>query len=401
MQRAIHRACSKIRASGSRAAADVAYPRGVLAQTRILALAIGGASLAVALAIACGDGGSAGPALDASPDVVGDEGVAPPDDGPTVDGAPGDAGCAADVRVDPKNCGRCGRDCKGAECKDGVCASELIATALKDPWYLALDDVDIYWTDVNGGSVEHVDKAGKTAPLHLGINQGAPWDVDVDDAAVYWTCSDGGQIVRSPKDGDGGQTTSIWSQPDASALEIALDDAWIYWTIDGAGVFRLPKAGGDASLVAAGAAEGLALDGTRVFWTEHLAKGSVRSDDKAGGAPLVVAGAQNSPSRLAVDDANVYWVSDTIDAIAMAPKGGGAVTVLAQGKEVKIGGIAVDDTWVYWANSGGGTIARVPKSPPHDVEILAEGLTIPVAVAVDDAYVYWTNRDGTLRRVVK
>jgi hypothetical protein len=395
MQAPVHRRLRGFARARSRAAAGVAYPRGVLARIGIAAVA---AALVVLVAIACGDGSSAAPP-DAGPDVA-DDVIAPPDDDAAPD-APSDAGCAADVRADPHNCGYCGRDCRGVECKDGFCAAELIETALKDPWYLVLDDVNVYWTDVNGGGVIRGDKDGKIAPIHVGLNQGMPWDVAVDDASVFWTCSDGGAVVQSPKDGDGGQTTTLWAQADASALEIEVDDAWVYFTIDGAGVFRLPKDGGDASLVAAGAAEGLAIDGTRVYWTEHLATGSIRADDKAGGAPSVVAGAQTWPSRLAIDDANVYWVSDQIDTVSMAPKDGGAVTVLAQGKEVKIGGIAVDDAWVYWANSGGHTIARVPKKPPFDVQILAQGQAVPVGVAVDATHVYWTNRDGTMFRVVK
>jgi hypothetical protein len=374
------------------------YPREVLARTHILVFGAVVASFSMVLAFACGGGGGVTPAGDASTDAV-DETLQPGDEFPPD--APVDAGCTADVAVDPHNCGRCGRDCRGTECKAGMCATEIVATALKDPWYLALDEVNVYWTDVNGGGVVRVDKEGKTAPLHVGLNQGSPWDVDVDDASVYWTCSDGGAVIRSPKDGDGGQTTALWQQADASALEIAVDEAWVYWTVDGVGVFRAPKGGGDASLLASGAAEGLALDGTRIYWTEHLARGSVRADDKAGGAPAIVAAAQTSPSRVAIDEANVYWVSDISDAIAMAPKDGGAVTVLAQGKEVKIGGIAVDETWVYWANSGARTIARVLKAPPHDVEILAQNLGVPVGVAVDATHVYWTNRDGTLLRVAK
>jgi Domain of unknown function (DUF5050) len=365
---------------------------------RLYALAAGGALLGVAFAFACGGGDDGARPPDGGDG--GDQDVEPDDLDSTTD-APADAGCAADVRVDPHNCGRCGRDCRGTECRAGLCAPEIVATALLDPWYLALDDFNVYWTDLSGGGVIRVDKEGKTAPIHVAVKQGAPWDVDVDDTTVFWTCSDGGAVMQAPKLADGGQTTPFWSGPDASALEIAVDDGWVYWTVDGAGVYRAPKDGGAATLVTAGAADGLALDGTRVYWTEHLSKGRIMAADKGGGAEATLAAGQTSPSRLAIDDANVYWVSDTSDAIAMVAKGGGPVTVLAQGSRVILGGLAVDDTWVYWANSGAGSIARVRKAPPHDQEILAQGLTVPVSVAVDATHLYFTNRGGTLLRVAK
>ncbi len=316
---------------------------------------------------------------------------------------PPDTGCAVSIDSDPKNCGACGRDCLGSACLKGLCRPELVATALKDPWYLALDAANVYWTDVTGGAITRVDKAGLTAPIELAVAESGPFAVAVDAAHVYWTNRGDGTIVRANKDDGGARTVLAMSD---GPREIALDDASIYWSAEGSdastgGVFRAAKDGAAPVALAprGGSPMGLALAGPRVCWADH-ALGKIFVLPEAAGPAREIASGLASPSRLATDDARVFWLSDTDDAVQSAPLGGGPATTLATGKRVTIGGIAVDLTSVYWVNSGAGTLSRVAKSGGAPLT-LAAGQVVPVAVAVDATHVYWTTRGGSIFRVAK
>lgn len=46
----------------------------------------------------------------------------------------------------------------------------------------------------------------------------------------------------------------------------------------------------------------------RVYWT-GLDDGTVMKLPSIGGVPLVLANAQNSPSRIAIDSTHVYWLN--------------------------------------------------------------------------------------------
>src|SRR5688572_30210245 len=53
--------------------------------------------------------------------------------GDSATDAPPDAMCSTNVAEDPKNCGRCGRDCLGDPCKLGRCEPKILAQSLSVP----------------------------------------------------------------------------------------------------------------------------------------------------------------------------------------------------------------------------------------------------------------------------
>ncbi len=81
------------------------------------------------------EGGSDGPGSADSPSGT---------DGPNVDG--GDGGpCTADTTKDPKNCGRCGHDCLGGECKDSKCEAVRVGALIDTPLgYVTVSSKYIY-----------------------------------------------------------------------------------------------------------------------------------------------------------------------------------------------------------------------------------------------------------------
>jgi hypothetical protein len=107
---------------------------------------------------------------------------------------------------------------------------------------------------------------------------------------------------------------------------------------------------------------GIAVDSTRVYWTNAVAaSGSVMSVARGGGAmPVTLASRQDLPFSLAIDSTNVYWANWNSGTIMATPLGGGPTTTLATGQSNPYG-VAVDATAVYWRDYGGGTIMKVAK----------------------------------------
>jgi sugar lactone lactonase YvrE len=77
-------------------------------------------------------------------------------------------------------------------------------------------------------------------------------------------------------------------------------------------VVRLPLGGGAPAVLATQhgltGAEGIAVDESGVYWTNHT-EGAVMKVCPNGGAPVVFAAAQTNPNGIATDATHVYWTS--------------------------------------------------------------------------------------------
>jgi hypothetical protein len=140
-----------------------------------------------------------------------------------------------------------------------------------EPFGLAVDAANVYWTDTAIGQVMKMPKSGGT-PVVLSTGGFSPLRITVDAANVYFSSSDG-PLRRVPI--AGGPTVAVTSVA-VTAADIAVDGANLYWTGAGAGlapgVYRVPLAGGTlvrlASSLSNEFANGLALDSAFVYWTE-------------------------------------------------------------------------------------------------------------------------------------
>jgi hypothetical protein len=215
---------------------------------------------------------------------------------------------------------------------------------------VAVDDLYVYWTDGDQGSVKRVAKAGGSTSV-LVSDQDSPSGIVVDATHMYWlllgapaTLSGGnfvvhGRLMRALKDGSSPEAlgVALWV-PGAlgSSTPLAMDDAAVYWmaawlapptrTTSGvdARIFRFDKTTGAISFVAdANDLEvwGLAVDSTQVYWT--TLSGSIRVAPLLGGTTTAVV------------------VREDLQRLC-PPMGGHSGSI--------VGGIAARNGTIYWAD---------------------------------------------------
>jgi hypothetical protein len=223
---------------------------------------------------------------------------------------------------------------------------------------------------------------------------------------------DGGEagVVLPP---DAAPPTS-WGRPWA----LALDASKVYWTDNeptGA-VLVQTKGGGAPTVLYANRAEpaGIAVDATNVYWTEtgfhNPTHCVVMQAPLTGGAPTTLwDGAQGYPYSVVVDATSVYWIAPTNDPttfdVMKLPIGGGAAVTLATDAYVDFPGnphaLAVDATSVYYPGydygSQSGTVLSVPIGGGSPTVLVTDSQTPYIeAIAIDGASVYY---GSPLRRI--
>jgi hypothetical protein len=189
----------------------------------------------------------------------------------------------------------------------------------------------------------------------------------------------------------GGDKQKVASGLDETPQGIAVDGTHIYWqSYTGKAIFRASLDGGPAELVASGLVaypQWVTLDDTRVYFPTDGTPSGVLSVPKAGGQVQAHA-TGGDPNHVAVDATHVYWAGQE-GAHRVAKAGGGAETLSAMAGSLR--GVAVDGVDVFLANPSTGSIYRVSKLGGPEVEI-ASGEKFPSVDALDEGHVYWTSQ---------
>ncbi len=236
------------------------------------------------------------------------------------------------------------------------------------------------------------------ATLAMASPSGSPSGIAVNAASVYWT--DSTTVMSVPI--VSGPTVTLASGQ-LFPGPIALDPTSVYWA-DSSTVMKAPLDGGaPVTLVtvtgAAGSADGVAVDGENVYWTQSVntssgLAGDVMSMPLDGGAAttLTPSGWVLGPRpQLAVDPTGVYVSSDVLFRL---PPDGGAPITLASG--VNTANFAVDGAHVYWISNG--DILRVDIAGGTPITVLPS--RSPTCLAVDDTSLYFTEGlSGTVMKL--
>lgn len=412
-------------------------------------------------AAAPADTGPASIAEDGSTaDRDGDDGSDGPRD---ASGAGADSGgCIADLKSDPKHCGRCDHDCQGGACDSGACQPVKLADGLAMPEGLVVDASNVFVTEWD---LHRIVRFGKSAlgpctkaPLPSACiftaDQADVWRptaMGIDRQNVYWANTGRNtshEIRACPRSGCGGQSAKLVARlghealrhvfgDDVLPLELVVRDGQVFWPESNGGAIRSAPTSGGAitTYLASGSFTPLAIavDDTTVFFTDdtnqHPARiQAVARDGSApdGGAVELIAEAPARPYGIALTaSGHLYWtvpfVASTDDGLVQAvpkagiPDGGppiGAVALSQMGPRALI----VDAKNVYWLLTGSpnaptGMLVYCPLSGcPNDGPIvLASQQRVPRHLTQDERAVYWSNEglahattyDGQVWKIAK
>jgi hypothetical protein len=350
------------------------------------------------------------------------QGPTSPEGGVAADGGAAPVTCeGADKKRDPKHCGRCGHDCLGGACDDGVCRAKEIATALDSPFSLTTTADHVFVATNRGGTILRVKKDGSaTEPFATG--QRSPWGIATGGGFVYWAnnyfAADGGGVWRCPV------TASPCAAPQrivaaGHARRPTFAGGFVYFAEEDGNLVRRATPDGATVTTVANASKpfGIAVDATHVYYTS--AANTFQRAPVAGG-PVENLGPANGASwgLAAVDDARAYYAFGFGDGTGrvLAVDKAKPATVTEYGKPESHReplGVAVAGGWVYWTEHGNGSfdgalracpVAGCPASGPLE---LATRLDYPGDIAIDEAAVYvvsagtFGRASGTVHRVAR
>jgi hypothetical protein len=284
------------------------------------------------------------------------------------------------------------------------------------PTRLAVDAVNLYWTDQRRGAVVLKAALASGAPEALVYDDEPAVGLAVDATNVYYTQPSRGRVMRVPI--AGGPAVAVAAgldSPTYLALGDAPDGPSLFWTggqANGTGtITRLSLAlGAKPETLIDGQAKprALAVAGGFVFWTD-LADGTVLRApaqlDVTVGARVSVAtrlaAGLKQPTDIALAGGFAY-VPDQAHAIARVPLDGGALEKVSDVAGLPFG-VATDGVSVYWTTLGDGGVFKAPLGSGVAATLIAGGERDARFLVVSSANVFWGawGHGGAVRRMAK
>jgi hypothetical protein len=244
---------------------------------------------------------------------------------------------------------------------------------LNFPWAIAADANNVYWTnygnntanmsggDTTVGTVMQASLSGSNV-ITLATGLEDPYGIAVDATNVYFTTYAGGRVKKVPIGNTAGNSAvTVLAQGLSNPAYIAVSGGNVYWTNYGDGtvdsISTSLTAPGTPNVLATDAAgqnaNGIAVSGGDVFYAASNDPGAVYRVTTAGAANTSLAGMQNTPWGVAVGNGNLYWTtfSNPGSLMSVPTTGGMAVTLGNNFNDPTA--VAVDSTGVYTAGAGG------------------------------------------------
>jgi hypothetical protein len=340
----------------------------------------------------------------------------------TTGGDPDASACSADLQSDSKNCGRCGRDCAGGGCTDGLCSAFSIADGQGETRAIQVRDGFVYWASYARGVISRlpaglaangvapeivVSQPGRNLVHFAAAPEGLAWlagknNVDAGASGVFVADLDGGaatQVVAA------GSTLNFLGR-------VATLGSTIFYTNNEAfTVNRVERnATGDTPL-ATGQAQpfGLALSSGFVVWSAGAGDaGTVSRMLPDGGEPTLLADNQGVPRDVSAFGARVYWANTKVGGdLRRATFGadGGAVveTFAPSGDNTRPWAAIEDGDRVFWTDYNLGRILTCPIAgcTAAGPETFTKGVTQATYLASDGKFLYVATSGGSILRVTR
>lgn len=320
-----------------------------------------------------------------------------------------------DTASDGANCGGCGHSCLGAACSNGLCQPFSIASA-SSPFQLTTDGVNVYYLSNGPGANGEV----SSVPIGGGFGSGpfsAPDMVTIvtDGQYVYW----GGQtqygtalLYFAPVANLG--TSQIVAQGQADPVQVMAVDL-VYQDLIvalGCDVFvTFPLATANATSSSAGGPDGCpnAIVGNKsLFYWSNPASLDFLGTAQTNSSPAVFASSSSfdpiavsvSAQGLALSGDYVYFTDSAGSKVARVPADASSAAVGIASASSPLG-LVVDSTYVYWIDDGGADVKRVPLAGGNVTTIATNQTASAIAqygaVGASGASLYWTNTNGIMR----
>jgi hypothetical protein len=366
-----------------------------------------------------GDDAGDGPTNDSADGPKGDDGSVMADgvsdvptelngsDGSVDSDAGSDSGCmnnetlcnqmCVDLQTNSTNCGACGHDCLGATCTAALCQPTVLAPSQNGPTVITVDATNVYWVNLNVGTVMKVPIAGgSTTQLASGVQNAT--SIEVDATNVYWSDINAGTVNKVPIGGGSVTPLATGYQPKG----IAVIGGYVYFTDFNGGsnshIYSVPTGGGSVQPVAAagGGPDPIAADGLNVYWSSQVGctnQSPVYQAAIDSGSVTVLATMQGCPRSIAIDSSYVYWTESVGGNLRRVPIDGGSVSLLVPGGA---GAVVVDTSYAYF--NANGDIVKMLKTGGATTTVVSG--QSPAALAVDGTYLYWT-AGGNVSKVAK
>jgi hypothetical protein len=192
---------------------------------------------------------------------------------------------------------------------DGSEANYTFITGAQNPCGIAVDGEHIYWTNFGSNAIgrANLDGSGPTQSFIGAVNE--PCGVAVDPKFIYWTSATAHYVGRAlVQTGDKGPHL-VDGDGSFDFCGLAVNDSHLFWGGFGDRIGRVNVDGSDLNPTFISGLErpcGIALDSTRVYWSENREAGRVGAANLDGTAPngSIVAGLRR-PCGVAVDSVPV------------------------------------------------------------------------------------------------